>query len=413
MARRLKILLSAYACEPDKGSEPEAGWQWAVRLARNHQITVVTRANNRASIEAGLARLPAPHPEVVYYDLPAWLRTLKRWGLPVTWYYAFWQLGVYWRLRGGVDHFDLIHHITFNSYRWAGFWWLTNRPLVLGPLGGGQICPAPLLKLFGPGATLERLRSWLVLVSRYNPLHRLNCRAARRLLVANQDTLERIPQASHLRTQLMLDAAIEAQLCPPRDAPATNESTVRFIWVGGLRKRKGLPLALQALATALKSKPNLRLSVVGGGPDWAELQCLARELKLEAQVTWHGWKARAEVAQLLAQHDVFLFTSVRDTSGYVLLEAMLAELPVITLNHQGAAEMTTDETAIRIPPATIPETVAALATACGALADDPARRRRMGRAGRAHVLEHHTWERRVAVMNQIYAELATELGSAN
>jgi glycosyltransferase involved in cell wall biosynthesis len=412
MARRLKILLSAYACEPDKGSEPEAGWQWAVRLARTHEITVVTRANNRASIEAGLARLPAPHPKVVYYDLPAWLRILKRRGFPVTWYYAFWQMGVYWHLRSWVNNFDLIHHITFNSYRWAGFWWLTNRPLFLGPLGGGQICPAPLLKLFGAGAMLEQLRSWLVLLSRYNPLHRLNCRAARRLLVANQDTLERIPRAAHLRTQLMLDAAIEAQLCPPRVSPALNESIVRFIWVGGLHKRKGLPLALQALATAIKSKPNLRLAIIGSGPDLAELQCLARELKLEAQVTWHGWKARAEVAQLLVQHDVFLFTSVRDTSGYVLLEAMLAELPVITLNHQGAAEMTTDETAIRIKPTTIPETVAALAAACGALADDPERRRQMGLAGRAHVLQHHTWERRVAVMNQIYAELATELACA-
>ena len=50
----MKILVSAYACEPGKGSEPGAGWLWARAAARRHEVWVLTRANNREAIEAAL-----------------------------------------------------------------------------------------------------------------------------------------------------------------------------------------------------------------------------------------------------------------------------------------------------------------------------------------------------------------------
>ena len=52
------ILISAYACEPDKGSEPGAGWNCAVEIAKYHSVTVISRTNNRDSIEKELAIRP-------------------------------------------------------------------------------------------------------------------------------------------------------------------------------------------------------------------------------------------------------------------------------------------------------------------------------------------------------------------
>ena len=60
MVKRLKVLMSAYACEPGKGSEPGVGWTVAREMARHHDIWVITRANNRPVIEAELARNPQP-----------------------------------------------------------------------------------------------------------------------------------------------------------------------------------------------------------------------------------------------------------------------------------------------------------------------------------------------------------------
>ena len=74
----MKILLSAYACEPRKGSEPGVGWSAALLLSDEHDVWVLTRANNRAAIERELGRCPLPRLHFVYYDLPSWARWWKR-----------------------------------------------------------------------------------------------------------------------------------------------------------------------------------------------------------------------------------------------------------------------------------------------------------------------------------------------
>src|SRR5580765_1658556 len=93
MARRLKVLISAYACEPGKGSEPEVGWQWALQMARFHDVTVLTRANNRPAIEPELQRLKGkqPLPNFVYHDHGAALLGFKRLFKAHKLYYLLWQ----------------------------------------------------------------------------------------------------------------------------------------------------------------------------------------------------------------------------------------------------------------------------------------------------------------------------------
>ena len=52
MQRNFKILLSAYACEPGKGSEPGVGWNWAREIAnRGYEVFVLTRENNKKKIQ--------------------------------------------------------------------------------------------------------------------------------------------------------------------------------------------------------------------------------------------------------------------------------------------------------------------------------------------------------------------------
>src|ERR1700677_1409499 len=122
MPKRLKVLMSAYACEPNKGSEPEVGWQWALQMARFHDVTVLTRSNNRAIIEKELALLQGtmPLPRFVYHDegpLLLWLKKLFR---AVRSYYIVWQISawnVIHRLQA-ENSYDLLHHVTFAGFRY-------------------------------------------------------------------------------------------------------------------------------------------------------------------------------------------------------------------------------------------------------------------------------------------------------
>ncbi|MCZ6744779.1 MAG: glycosyltransferase family 1 protein, partial [Alphaproteobacteria bacterium] len=141
----MKILLSAYACEPNKGSEPEVGWRWALELARlGHEVWVLTRENNRTSIEAGLARQnPLPNLHFAYYDLPPWARWWKRGARGVHLYYRLWQWGAY-RLAKKLHRqhgFDRAHHVTFVSLRHPTFLRRLGVPFVFGPVAGGERVP--------------------------------------------------------------------------------------------------------------------------------------------------------------------------------------------------------------------------------------------------------------------------------
>jgi len=404
MDHRRKVLLSAYACEPGRGSEPEVGWRWAVELARYHEVTVLTRANNQPALEAAVALLPEPRPRFLYYDPPGpWLRWKAR-GLPVSLFYARWQWGARKWVQPRLKEFDLVHHVTFNSFRQPGYWWQADPPTVLGPLGGGQICPWPFLWHFGRRLVPELARSLTVLMAPALPHLHLSFRAAAVILVANRETAEKIPAVHRAKVRMMLETGVAPeQVLAPR--PLTTSPTVRVLWLSRMEKIKAGTLAVTAFARAQKVEPTLRLSMAGDGPDAGAIKATAARLGVASLIQWYGRVDRPQVPDLLRAHDVFLLTSLRATSGYALLAAMAASRPAVTLLHHGQAEIATDATAIRIPPTRPDETASALAEALVRLARDPQLRRRLGEAARQRVLDHYLWPRKAEQMNAIYQEV--------
>jgi len=247
----------------------------------------------------------------------------------------------------------------------------------------------------------EGFRSLSVIASRWLPHLHLCFRAATRILVANEDTRRRIPKRYHPKVLSLLETGIPAaQVQPPH--PPSAGGPVRFIWVSRLEKIKACGLLLEAFSQALKAEPTLGLTLVGDGPDAAFVKDTARRLGVADRIQWRGRMAKAEIPPLLRAHDAFVFTSVRDTSGNVLLEAMAAGLPAITLRHHGAAEIATDETALRILPRGFHDTAAALGNAMLKLARSAELRARLGEAGRNRILEVYTWDRQGEQMDAIY-----------
>jgi len=166
----------------------------------------------------------------------------------------------------------------------------------------------------------------------------------------------------------------------PDAYPAASGTGDQLVFVGRLAAVKGLPVLFQALAQARRTRPGLRLTLIGDGPDRAVLKDEARTLGLDA--TFLGYRAPAEVAQVLATADALVLPSFAEGVPVVLMEAMAARLPVIATRVAGVPELVEHGIMGLLVP---PGDADALASAILTLMADPALRAAMGAAGQAQV----------------------------
>jgi glycosyltransferase involved in cell wall biosynthesis len=400
----MRILLSAYACEPNRGSEPGVGWEWATRLARSCDVFVLTRANNRKRIEASLGtEWHSGQPRFIYLDLPPRLIKLKNLGvLPVFLYYVLWQLAASRAIKSGAGQYDIIHHVTFNGFRFPGAWWSADTPVVLGPLGGGSITAPQFRRCYGSRWIIEKFREYSVRLWRWNPWTVASLNQARTVMVVGDDLLRRF-RAAGIDAQMMLETALPRDLEP--DPPLIPPDMKRdFIWVGNLEPWKAWQIALEAYSLAVSKDGTIgNLKIIGRGNQEASARKTAIILGIADRVDFISQQPRDEVWKLMASARALIFSSIRDTSGNVVIEAMGLRCPVICFQHQGVAMMTDDHCAFRVKPSDWHTSVEGFAEAIVSLAQDDSLVDAMGNAGRMRVKTEITWEAKVAEMLEIYS----------
>jgi glycosyltransferase involved in cell wall biosynthesis len=168
-----------------------------------------------------------------------------------------------------------------------------------------------------------------------------------------------------------------------------------------------LAIALHAMA-ACKAR-EVRLLVAGSGSEQVQMADLARSLGVANRVEFLGQVPHETMERHFQNSDAFVFTSLRDSFGSVILEAMSNGLPVIALNHQGVRAFVPDDAAIKVPVNSPQQVITDLAQAFDTLAKNPQLKRTMSSAALAFA-ESQTWNRRAEKMNEIYAETMNGAG---
>ena len=126
--------------------------------------------------------------------------------------------------------------------------------------------------------------------------------------------------------------------------------------------RKALSLLIKALAR-LPDDARYELRVLGEGSERRRCEQLARDLGVDPHCTWLGWVSYEQAISQYDWADVFAFTSLRDTTGTVVLEALGAGLPVMCLDHQGVGDIVDNSCGIKVPVSKPPEVIAGLCAA--------------------------------------------------
>lgn len=400
----MKILLSAYACEPGKGSESGIGWNVARELAKTHEVWVLTRPDEgREAIEAELKAQPELNLHFVYFTVPFWEKGWQQGGGSMQLHYYLWQIRAYFagkQLQREVG-FDLIQHVTLGRYWYPSFLALLPAPFVWGPVGGGESAPRAFWGDFGlKGQIVESIRTLARWLGEKDPFVRLTAARSTLAMATTEETAQRMRCLGTSNVKVvpavgLPEAEIEAlgRLSSPPAEP------IRFISIGRLLHWKGFQLGLRAFAQAKRSAGNTAMAkveywIIGDGQHQNRLEALVRELEIENDVCFWGALPRSETLKKLAEGHVLVHPSLHDSGGWVCLEMMAAGRPVICLDLGGPAVQVTAETGFKIPAQDAEQAVNEIAQAMVRLANEPDLRQQLGEAAKAYIKQTFNWQKR-------------------
>ncbi|HZK43652.1 MAG TPA: glycosyltransferase family 4 protein [Syntrophomonadaceae bacterium] len=130
-----------------------------------------------------------------------------------------------------------------------------------------------------------------------------------------------------------------------RDNYKIPEENKILLFVGRLTKEKNLEFLIKAFARVKETLPNTTLVIAAQGPLEHELKELAKSknLSLETEVIFTGVLPFDTLVQVYYSSDLFIFSSVTETQGLVLIEAMAAGLPVVAVRASGVEDMVDSE----------------------------------------------------------------------
>jgi glycosyltransferase involved in cell wall biosynthesis len=379
----LKILLSAFACAPNAGSECGVGWNWALFVARaGHQVVVLTRSISRPAIETAMkGSLTDLHLRFEYFDVPKSLRWERRG--PQHLHNALWQ----WLAAGFAmelhhrNQFDCVHHVTFAGFRAPSFMGKLGIPFILGPVGGGERAPWKLRWGYSlHGLISDAARDVANVMLQFTPFMINTFASAERIYVTSRETLRLMPRRFRNKVRIELAIGVEEEsasligrVLPPR---RPQDGCFRVLHAGRFIDCKGMHLGLPAFARLVDAEPEARLTMVGQGPTERRWRKLAEDLGIAANIDWLPWQDREAMASLYADHDVLLFPAMHDSGGMVALEAMNHGLPVVCLKLGGPATLVNESCGYAVDPAgkNVAQVVREMGDALSGLARDSTRR---------------------------------------
>ena len=343
-----RVLLSAFACDPHFGSDEEVGWQWAKELsARGYDVTVLTRQSHQAAIEQQVKEMhQCAQVHFEYVDL-AWLHAiLRRFNRRNHIYYYVWQWLAFRRARAlhRTAGFDLIHHVTWVSFRQPSFMGLIGVPFYFGPVAGGDEIPSAYM---GDFALKQRVVEWgraaVNSIVRFDPLMHLTYATASKVFFTSAGHLRLVPRAARLKATVEL--AIGCELGSEIHAESnsqTHRHGARLLFVGRCIALKGLDFGLQAFQRVKTLRPEATLTIVGDGADKERWVAKAVALGINDSIEWRGWVPKVQVQELYKDFDLLFYPSLRDSGGFVVLEALQAGLPVVCFKLGGPGVIVDD-----------------------------------------------------------------------
>ena len=367
-SHRLRVLINAHDFSPTQGSECGAAWNIATRVTLYHDVTVICASGSQVRPDAYKEaweeylkeHSAIPGLQVVFVDQPRLARrisALNRWlsgmsdgvGSRPLFYCALraWHRCAAQRVRElGLADVDVIHHLNPTAYWGAGLLWKMHKPYCWGPLAGMVTMPLRFARWLGwRHVAFEVFRK--VSLGAASLMMRGPLRKAAVVWVVTEAEAKLVRRVSGRRVRLMTDTA-SSPGASVRIRQFDGSRTLLVCWSGLHIHRKALPILLHAVASSLQAH-RMHVTVLGGGVETKEWRRLAERLGIKTRISWVGTVPRAEALAHMAKADIFVHTSLRESTPHVVLEALAMGLPVVCHDTCGMAVAVDSRCGIKVP----------------------------------------------------------------
>lgn len=378
-APRLKVLVSAYACHPEQGSEPGVGWNWVREIARHHDVWLLTEAERFAPATEGAIQTDRHLRDAVKVIGIPRERGAERWLRSLAYYHTYekWQRAALARARElhRQVRFDVVHQLNMIGYREPGFLWSLDVPFVWGPIGGFAQMPWRYLHAMGPAGALSLgLRNVVnALQMRLSRRVRSAIRASDLLIAATSVDSVAIAKLYGRQAPVVHETGTAPESAPVVRAIESGEP-LQVLWCGLMVPRKAVGVALRAVALASQEIP-IEFHLYGAGPQQPFARRLAQQLGVQDRCHFHAQRPRAEVVDRMRACHVLLFPSLQEATSATVPEALATGLPVLCHKICGHGDVVTDQAGIRVPVADPAQSVKSFANALVSLWREPERLR--------------------------------------
>ncbi len=400
---RRRVLVSSFQCKAGGASEGYSAYKWVEEIAKYHDVTLLTVDQTPVPEGVELVR-----PAERFSSANKLLRRLN--GEIKLDYYRFDRASKK-SMRDRINGFDLVHHVAPIAPRYPNSVGVMGKKFVLGPIGGCQRVPPGFRKdVEAHEETFFKLRLLDRLRLDHDPFLRKTYQSADRIILVGRFMLDVIPQEFHDKCDFMLETGINASEFGMLEKPDSNEGeTLNLLYVGRVVPYKGLIYLLRALAALdERERKGIRLSVIGDRGEGAyERECRERVAAsgLEPVVQFLGFRKKAEIVAYYQKSDLFVFPSLAETSGNVILEAMAVGCPAMVAACGGPADIVTDASGFLIEPRDPEQFVADMARVIRGLIGRRESLAEKRRESRALIERKFDWSRKGEVMRDWYREV--------
>ena len=400
--KQLKILVCAFAClrDPDtrfgfgKGGESELGWNMILQISKFGEVFVLTDSENKQEIDNKLKEQKVSGVSFFYISLPKFLNFTKK---KIQIYAYLWQIKAYFiakKLHKEIG-FNAFHHVTYANDWMASFIGaLLPVPYVRGPGGGAHYVPKEFVKKYPIKERLaQKIRSIGQWIFRHDPFFIIGQNKAKAILVCNKEAFSALPQKWQKKAQLFPVNGISFKdLSLLETKRETEDNNFLILTAGKLIKIKGFDLAIKSFKIFSDKISNAKLIIVGDGPELQNLKNLVKELKLEDKIIFENWLPREKLFEKMLSCNVFLFASLRDGGGEVVVEAMAMGKPVVCFDIAGPGFHIDENCGIKIKSASFNQAVSDMAKALEKLYFDKDLCARLGNGARQKAKENYNWD---------------------